>query len=491
MASVDNEEKIEEYKNDFKKYSYPIHPVVNTRPINVKGKPYRMIGQIMLSVPFFTNFKIINDEGTEANPSIRKKVHALISKLEITGHLTSLKNYLMNQKEAGYINDTNNLTQTFLDKYGKSLNNLIEEADGVLSLFNKMEALASELGTLEELSSEQFDLFLKAWDSFWEIYEQRMHLLFTFRSFVIEEHAVHLLEETTLNDLFNESQLLDQLYTESMSTETPLFTSIEDLIQLNLELGYVKENNDTESSILSRGENFARKSLAAVAKFFLLFLIPLGILLSIFGVISFYLLLFIGVITLILYLSKMTETVQLSQTISKRIKEKRADELSTQPIISTKYPAAYKLYENQLKEGDKGFSFATVFISPSRYILGFGIGILIMGLGIANSGAESVKYAPGYFTVGLLLIILSQLLQRTKVLERKMKLDKDALILGKRNYPLMNVEYIKVNKKGTKLKLKVNFNNRPMKLAILEKNRSEVIMQLKEWCKLKEISFIE
>src|SRR5699024_6774578 len=87
-----------------------------------------------------------------------------------------------------------------------------------------------------------------AWDQLWDMYEERLPQLLTFRAIIVENHLIDQLEDPLAQSLLAEANMMYHLFMDAIPTEHPLVYHMNELIQLNYKLGRVA--HDKKSKIV-------------------------------------------------------------------------------------------------------------------------------------------------------------------------------------------------------------------------------------------------
>src|SRR5699024_38746 len=94
--------------------------------------------------------------------------------------------------------------------------------------------------------------FQVAWDQLWDMYEERLPQLLTFRAFIVENHLIDQLEDSLTQSLLAEANMMYHLFMDAIPTDLPLVHHMNELIQLNYKLGRV--DHDKKSKIVKPKE---------------------------------------------------------------------------------------------------------------------------------------------------------------------------------------------------------------------------------------------
>lgn len=464
----------------------PFLQITETRPIEINGQLYHIIGQGTSASPLYAHFDVQNQAGERANQEIGVTVYTKISKILVTKYLHLTKQLLQAQADSA-TNEIEEMDKEFGLASGQNMTELMVNAKNALYSLEKLETQSNSLIQLEHWTIASFQDFNEKWDQFWEVYEQRIEHLFQFRTYILENKLLDKINKS-LQVFFDEANYMYHLFTETIPVHTPLMTNIEDLILLNEQLGRTDEDEYVKD-IVTPWENFSQHFFQ---KGFFTFagLTVISLILAITGITSYNLFFTLFLLSFLLLIAFAANTPSLARIIERRIRQRREEQLVYQPIIQSNYKqelAQQKQTSELNKTEQEPYEFTGRLVRFTNWLLGIGIFILLLGLVLLTDPDRDAFYITG---VGLIIVLLSLWFPKTRVMRRRFRLQAGKLSIGRRTDS--PEEIIKIVK-GKRNKIIVHSHNMPDPITykLSQEQSKEILLELKNWCAENYVLFEE
>jgi len=473
----------------FQQTALPYVEVLNTRFILEHGKSYVVVGQPVIESPLLTYFDVYEDTGKRADQETGRMVYTYMSKILTATYLESLLSCL----------DKTN--QTDLNLAHKELESLLSTRDrqagmklyqhsaSVFDLFNTLNEETVKIIQAEHVVVDDLEPFQEAWSAFWDVYEQRLDALFLIHEQIIKQKQILNIEGTPLEPIYREAEIMFELFAESIPTTKPILQDIDDLITLHWELGRTEPPGLTKK-LLTPFELFSNRLFKHASRWSLWLLLPLLLILAVTDVVTFQPLIYAVFIVIVLYYAHSADTINIRANLMKRLKDHRQAQIEQQPIIQQKYSTIFQAFQGDMKQQEiieEPDEFMTILARPGRWMLGFGVAILILGWGLLSGDTDSHDYGYGYIAVGTTLVIIRILLPYWAIVQRKFQLDRDKLVIGKRKHYIEHISYIKMKRNNKIIKMYTTQSTQEMIFRVKKEDRTEAAKKLKQWCILHKV----
>ena len=459
----------------FKPVAIPGFRVTQTKYITYKGELYCIIGHKNFRSPLYTHFDVINSYGERASEEVGLVVYQYISMLALTQYMNDLNKWL---EPRGEISEQTRTIEAQLKQYnGEDLSGLLDEQKQILERFEAVFLKAKKVLRANEWTTKQFNDIQRSWRRFWTLYEKRLPKLFNYRTFILNHQLSSELEDQQTSYLFAEANAMHQLLVDMIPTEQPIITNVNDLIQLNYELGRKKT---AVNELVKPSENFSFHffKYGLVASF--VFMI-VSLVLWITGRFGF--LVFVGSIALgAIFLSvRIANDVGLFRLIDKRLKELRAKQLPSTQVIKRSYKKALNTkVKNQPLA--KPYEFTGTLVKAARWLLGFGISFMIVGLLFLDAQYEYLTLTVGYLIFGATLTVVGLFLPRWRISKREFTLKSGHMTIGKHTLTREDIIKVKTYDKGHKIKVTTRTHPNAITYKLDKEHGEEINAHLKTWC---------
>lgn len=475
-------------KKCFREQALPDFKILQSRFIKINGKSYAVVGQKTLNSFLFSFFDVFDSYGERADAERATAVYKYISMFQITELLEQMEGLL------NYSNgDTTFISQDFKGRYGEDINELLRANDQIHSLLQELIHEKEKILNNEEWKEDHFQSFQLAWESFWDAYEPRLKILFEFREYVWEHNKNVAVQETNLQNVYQEADVMYLLFSESLPADQSFMTNIDDLIQISEELGRVSANGDN-TSFLTTFERFSMHLFKSVYRIFLFVILPASLLLMVYGLFNgsyhFRTSFNVLIITFILFTVHVTDKHGRKTKMIRRFKQIRKEKLGHHQLIQTKYSKAYEtIKESEQKSAESIHEFVATPTILWRGMLVVSIGMCIIGIGILAANKESHDYGYGWITVAAIILLLRIFLPFTGFANIRFQLTPDGLKRGKKAKTfLRNIFEIRVNQSGSIVAIDIGLQYR-QKYKIKKEYRQKTKEQLEIWCDKHSIKF--
>lgn len=233
------------YKEAFKNQTDRLFRLLQSKPVQVAGETFYLVGQSRLkSYSLTSHFDVFDSNGQRASEDDAKKVHLFLSQLCITKLLLlplqkATKELLNSDMTAEDINHEFKLPD---ESYSKKLIELIQPTFHELDSFIEM---ISKIYNKEAFTEEDIEVVNQEWNMLWEILKKRSDILYE----LYENNIKWKKSSTTdqcLQDLFEEARIFYKEYRElSVIKIRGTSLTVDELIHHNYQIGRLRQDEPT------------------------------------------------------------------------------------------------------------------------------------------------------------------------------------------------------------------------------------------------------
>lgn len=472
----------------FRSQALPDFNVQQSPFIKISGQRYAVVGQTTLNSFLFSHFVVLDANGECAHEKTAATVYQYISMLQMTGLLERMQGLLDDPT-----NSPTSIGEDFQAKYGKDINEGLRRNERVRSLLQHLVEEKEKVSNVEVWEADRFQPFREAWDAFWDEYEPRMNVLFDFRDYVWEQDANVAVQETNLQHVYQEADIMYLLFSETIPADQPFITNADDLIQLAGELGRVP-SYDTHTRFLTTFERFSMHFFKVAYRTFFWFLFPISLLYMVYGMLHgnynlrppFNVL----VIGFVFFVAHSVDKHGRETKIMRRFKRQRKEQLGRHPLIAGKYSEAYaNVKAKEQQKAESAYAFVAIQTIWGNLMIGIGIFTFIIGLGVLGADKETHDYGYIWMAIAGIFLVLRILLPFTGLAQIHFRLDPDGLKRGKKAKTfLRNLFEIRTNQRGSKFAIDIGLQQR-QKFKIKPAYRQHTKEQLEIWADKHGIKF--
>lgn len=444
--------------------------------IEINGQNYAVVGQQTLGSFLFSHYDVFDTSCGRADEEKAATIYHYISKFQMTEVLERMIELLEDVADEPPFDH-----EEFAEKYGEDVAALQRENKEIRSLLHQLVYEKGMISNIEVWKVDDFQRLTEKWNAFWDVYEQRLKKLFILREYIWEHNLNVAIQETNVRNLYVEANAMYSFFSDSLSTERPVVTNIDDLIEIVGELGRVPSYGD-QTRYLTPFERFSMHFFKMGYRAFLFGAVPLALIGMFVGNISFRTVVILLFIATTLFTAHTTDTLGRRTKIMRRFKKARKKQMATHPLMRTQYATAYetvKAREQTAVESSYQFKATPTIVWRSMVILG--TIMFIIGLGILGANEASYNYGYGWITVASILLLLRFILPFTRFANVRFQLTPDGLKRGKkRETYLRNILELNVNKRGSMFSIDIGMQHN-QKFTIKKAYRRETIKQLEIW----------
>lgn len=480
-------------ERQFNKKALPHMGTSQSKPINLGGKNYSVVGQYGFKSPFLTYFDVYHESGVRANEENGKKIFKYISMLQIAEQLSYHDYFVNNVQDIEDIDMPFQMQELIRQSKDQSVLELFQYDSTVREGQATLQAATKRISEIEQWHEDDLETFYQAWRHFWDTYDTRLKQLFMWRELVVQHKLTESVKGTLLEPIYEEADFMFQLFASSIPVSEIMITDIDDILTLNYELGRA-EQQGLKEKILTKFELISNTLFKQISRILLWVFLPISIILTVLGIESMRFPITAAFFVFLAFYVYTVDVNGMRANISSRLKAWRRDKLGEQPIIQAHYQqalASLQAHKELEQDHEQLDTFHTVLARPVRWLIGTGIVILILGYALVSADEDSSKYAPGYFAVGSSLVILGVLLPHWSIGKRKFQLAYDKLIIGKREHQTDKIIYIEMKRKGKIVKVLTTHVQQPMLFKVKKEQREEAFDLLKHWCAVYDVRFDE
>ncbi len=456
---------------------------------------YVTVGQKELHAPVFSHFDVLDHTGKRADHQTAETMYTYVSMLQSTIYLEKLKDRLVksatNERKSDNTHwmdgDSGEMTRLkFQSEYGVDINELQRDQERIAALLEDLSIQKEYLTKLDHWYVADFQAFQHAWDAFWQVYQQRMSLLFTFREFLLGKNIVErTMTGTGLRQLYEEANALHQLFAESIAVNKPLITDIDDWITCQFQLGRMEPNNQHAPLVSDRWYRFVQ----SVFRLLWWGIFPVALILTATGVFSRGQLIWTGVLLLVWFLGYRIHQSKLKKMIRERRLARSKDQLGSQPIIKETYQQTFtqwKQAEEERLQTEKIYQFRAKLTALQNIAVGAGLLLFLFGILVRLTNVEAAMWCMG---IAIGLIVLGIFLGKWCWMDVQIWADK--LMLGKLKVSGRSVVYIDMKRRRNRFSVStLGDPTRPLVWKIRKGDRAEARKHLEKWCDANYTSFI-
>ena len=492
-----DEQKQKDIQSDlerqFNKKALPHMGTSQSKPINLGGKNYSVVGQYGFKSPIITYFDVYNESGIRANEKNGQKVFKYISMLQIAERLSHHDYFVNNVQDIEDIDMPFQMKELLKQSKDQSVLELFQYDSTVREGQETLQAATERIAEIEQWTEDHLETFHQAWVHFWDAYDARLKQLFVWRDMIVQHKLTQSIKGTILESIYEEADFMFQLFASSIPVSDVLITDIDDILTLNYELGRAQQQ-ELKEKILTKFELVSNTLFKQISRLLLWVFLPISIILTLLGIESMRFPITAAFFVLLAFYVYTVDVNGMRANIASRLKAWRRDQLSEQPIIQAHYEQALASLQAQQEleqDHEQIDTFHTILARPVRWLIGTGIVILILGWALISADEDSSKYAPGYFAVGGSLIVFGVLLPYWSIGKREFQLAHDKLIIGKREHQTDKIIYIEMKRKGKIVKVLTTHVQQPMLFKVRKEEREAAFDLLKHWCAVYDVRFDE
>lgn len=494
MAKNEKKQEILDITGYFQEQALPLMEILQSRFIAVNGKSYAVVGHYTAdSSPIITYFDVLDEMGNRADNLTAHTVYSYMCKFPLAYHISEIKNWLYTDKKYENTNEEQTLYQGFQKESGEDLHALEQENKELQERLEELNKQTQAIEKLDDWALEHFQVFDRAWDAFWDVYEKRMETLIGFRQYIVENNANVVVTKTHWNDVYQEADIMFRLFSESIPVSEPFITNANDFIQLNEQLGRVSPGKEPPH-LLTRFDRISRRVFSQAYKVILGGFFPVSILLLLMNVFTVLIVLVVAGIGVTFFIAEAADKPARQKLVAERYQQHRARMLKNQPIIQNKYKTAFTAYQQmaiQKESLEQSYEFVVGYARLMRWLTGIGLVIFILGAGPILDGV-SMEYSYGYVYVGSAILIIRIILPHTPIGQRRPRLWEDTLALDKRRkLEVKDISFMKLSRRGSILTIEMSNSLQLMKYKVKKTYRQETRKQLQIWCDRNKVYLVE
>lgn len=469
----------------FRPVALPGFRISQSKFIEEKDQLYCVIGQKTFHSPLYTHFVVIDSYGQVADDTISEKIYEKVSRLNIIQYIQ--KREIDFGGEVRSPEQIENFENKLSNNNNLSLTQLLHEGDQVAERFSSLEREAKKLFKQQEWSLSEFSSFDQRWRRFWSSYDKRLEKLFVFREQVIQKGLISELKNQSLKKMFHEANEMYQLFVDMVPLDHSLFTTINHLITLNFELGLTKTSRTRQ--YVATGTDM---SIYYFVKFG--FMISLGLVFwtlirAITKSGSFFTLLGMVILMMFFLSVRVGNEVGMLRLVEKNLKSLREKRLTSTLTLDRHFKKKFAQVQQRNHSLLPTYTFKGTLVKVPRWLVGIGVGLLIVGLLLPRIEGESEFIVNGYLIVGLVMLISGILLPRLPLSHRDIQLKDQYIHIGNRSYTREDIIHIRMYEKANRLKVKIRTHPDPITYRIDETKGKEINAHVKAWCDIHFVNY--
>lgn len=494
-----DQQQAPDLREHFQRKSFPGMEVTQSPFIKINENSYSVVGQhIIRNSPLFTYYDVFDQDGNPASVDTAEKIYSYIAMTELTTFMSDIKSQLLKPLEKSHkskeIEDidedlSEQIRLKYKLKYKIDITELEQENTRILHLFEKVESANQSLQEMNYWTENDLRKFLRAWEAFWIVYQGRMSQLLKFYEFCKGAKIIQkVVVGTQLDRIFREAKAMYDVFTKSIPEDTAFMEDVHDFIILMAQLGHEPYNSSNGKAFRPVGRALDY-ILQITYKTMLWVLIPIVALLFLLNIVSLYSLGLTVLITFGCYVADLLVRSYLESAAQKHLKKQRANSISRQPMIQTKYKEVYAALQRLRKIEEKKpevYNFPAVHSDSGYGLILFGLIIIAFGfiVKVATDGQYLIHYTiigSVFALIGVILIIYFRgtvYLGPNKLTFKRMKINP------------VNISVIWINRSGSKISIEM-LPRQPYIIKVPRGYREQAKSFMIKWCSENDVPHLE
>src|SRR5690625_1191469 len=165
-----------------------------SKPINLGGKNYSVVGQYGFKSPIITYFDVYNESGIRANEKNGQKVFKYISMLQIAERLSHHDYFVNNVQDIEDIDMPFQMKELLKQSKDQSVLELFQYDSTVREGQETLQAETKWIAEIEHWHEDDLETFHQAWVHFWDAYDARLKQLFVWRYMIVHHKLTQSLK---------------------------------------------------------------------------------------------------------------------------------------------------------------------------------------------------------------------------------------------------------------------------------------------------------
>lgn len=477
-----------DYKRAYKARALPVSPIYQSKEVEMKDKRFVLVGQYLLHrSPLVSHFDVVDCKFQSVDDEIAKQVHDIIIKMQLVYCLQPL---------LGPIEAQNEIQQNIQHGIDEMLIGQADLANITFALHELVDQTAT-LRMQSVINGPVLEQFLRKWDVFWTLYEERSLVLRRMLPQLVKR--INKFQDATEREqqlftaILDEGHMLQDIFSYLASGQETLFETIDHFLEWSYKLGRIDSVTKPAVS-LSLYEKATYKMLKALLIFSYWIVIPFTLLMFVIEGFLFSILVFPATV-LVVYrpvYKQFIKRIQLKKAAKLEVsnKERLAELQRDTNTLLTHKGQTGQTEQTEQTESKELYSVKGAYTNISLAVLYFGVvilGVLMVLRYMYDFNINTIVLV----SVGTVTVVISFSLPYMKISYKTLTLLEDGLLLGKFKVYSNLINEITWNKESGSVKIKHADNDVDTSLIIDKKDRQQTEEALKAWVELTNIPFRE